>query len=274
MIRLFGSLMALGLDSIAGATLPDKSQYNLFNPTPRELMREMTTDRPDTTESAYTVDAGHLQIELSFIDYVHEDGIDSFSVMPTNFRLGVLNNLEFAIVVEPYLNIESADMGAITSDSGFGNIQVRSKLSLWGNDGGRTALSLMPFVTLPTASSLHSHDHVEFGLIIPFAISLDDEWGLGMMAEFDAVFDQTRDQYDLEFIHTTAIGRDIIGDLGAYVEYIGIAFSAPGSDYQAALGLGLTYAFTPDLQLDAGMNIGLNDAAEDLNPFVGMSIRF
>ena len=38
---------------------PDKSGYTLFQPVPRELMREMSTDRPDQTESAYTVDAGH-----------------------------------------------------------------------------------------------------------------------------------------------------------------------------------------------------------------------
>ena len=38
---------------------PNKSQYNLFNPTPRALMREMSTDRPAKTASAYAVDAGH-----------------------------------------------------------------------------------------------------------------------------------------------------------------------------------------------------------------------
>src|SRR5256885_9928210 len=36
----------------------NKSDFNLFNPTPPELMREFNTDRPDKTESPYTVDAG------------------------------------------------------------------------------------------------------------------------------------------------------------------------------------------------------------------------
>ena len=49
------------------AAAPDKSTYNLFNPTPRELMREMSTDRPDQTESPYTVDAGHFQMEMDFV---------------------------------------------------------------------------------------------------------------------------------------------------------------------------------------------------------------
>src|SRR5688572_22582399 len=57
----------------------DKSAYTLFNPTPRELMREMSTDRPDVTESSKTVDAGHVQVELSFGDYVRDeqDGVKS-----------------------------------------------------------------------------------------------------------------------------------------------------------------------------------------------------
>ena len=71
------SALAGAAQSFAGTKLPgdapkavtDKSQYHLFNPTPLNLMREMSTDRPDTTESAYTVDAGHYQIEMSFFDY-------------------------------------------------------------------------------------------------------------------------------------------------------------------------------------------------------------
>src|SRR5688572_5942243 len=45
-------------------SVPHKSHYHLFNPTPRAQMREMSTDRPDQTESPYTVDAGHVQVEM------------------------------------------------------------------------------------------------------------------------------------------------------------------------------------------------------------------
>ncbi|MEE9212565.1 MAG: hypothetical protein V3U29_07920, partial [Phycisphaeraceae bacterium] len=36
----------------------DKNGYHLFNPTPRHLMRDLSADRPDVTESPITVDAG------------------------------------------------------------------------------------------------------------------------------------------------------------------------------------------------------------------------
>jgi hypothetical protein len=51
------------ISMLNAAERADKSGYHLFRPTPRELMRELSTDRPDQTESAYTVDAGHVQLE-------------------------------------------------------------------------------------------------------------------------------------------------------------------------------------------------------------------
>src|SRR3990170_415907 len=72
----------------------DKSQYSLFNPTPRALMREMTTDRPDTTEVPFTVDAGHVQTESTLFGYTRSrpdsDGAvsDAYDFAYTNVRIG------------------------------------------------------------------------------------------------------------------------------------------------------------------------------------------
>jgi len=57
------------ISALAGETKVDKSQFHLFHPTPDALMREMATDRPDKTESAYTVDAGHFQVEMDLLSY-------------------------------------------------------------------------------------------------------------------------------------------------------------------------------------------------------------
>jgi len=51
----------------------DKSQYNLFPPTPCEHMRELSADRPDAAESPITVDAAHLQLETYFFAYTYND---------------------------------------------------------------------------------------------------------------------------------------------------------------------------------------------------------
>src|SRR5688500_4882093 len=82
-----------------GAEAPsaaDKSRYSLFDPTPPEMMRELSTDRPDVTESPYTVDAGHFQVELSLIEYTRDEDqgaeLDEWVVMPSNLKVGLLNN--------------------------------------------------------------------------------------------------------------------------------------------------------------------------------------
>lgn len=58
---------------IAGAA-PDKNHYTLFNPTPNQFLRDLTTDRPDTTESPFTIDAGHVQIETNLFGYSRSRG--------------------------------------------------------------------------------------------------------------------------------------------------------------------------------------------------------
>jgi hypothetical protein len=49
-----------GTAEISPAKATDKSQYNLFNPTPPALMRDFAPDRPSVTDAPYTVDPGHF----------------------------------------------------------------------------------------------------------------------------------------------------------------------------------------------------------------------
>ena len=272
--------LALAGVRAAASTAPapmrsEKQGYHLFNPTPRHLMREMSTDRPDVTESPYTLDAGHVQVELSFVQYGWDnDGPGDFeelTVLPLNLKVGLTNNTDLQLVVTPYIDQETAD----TSASGFGETQVRLKVNIWGNDGtdarfGDTALAVMPLVQFPTGDAdLGYSDWVEGGVIVPFAMPLPNEFGLGLMAEFDLVRDESEDEYEFLFLHTASLGRDLVGDLGGYLEYIGRA----GDGYAAALGAGVTYPLSSDVQLDAGLILGLNDDAEDLRLFTGLSFR-
>ena len=250
----------------------DKSRFTLFNPTPKELLRDLSTDRPDITESPSTVDAGHFQVELSFLEYTHnhgDGGADEFAVLPANFKIGLLNNVDLQFVLNPYVRLE-ADEETI---DGFGDIQLRTKVNLWGNDSGTTALALMPVVQIPTAADGLGSDRIEGGLIVPFALELPGEWSLGLMAELDIVRDDGNEDYGFELVHTVALGRGIAGALGAYVEYIGMVPHQTGAGYEGAIGVGMTYGLSENIQLDAGANFGLSSGADDVTLFSGISFR-
>ena len=124
-----------------------------------------------------------------------------------------MNDVDLQFVFEPYV---ASDDGMSTS-RGFGDLQFRLKINLWGNDGGATAFAFMPFITIPTGADGISSDHVEGGLIFPFAMDLTDCVGLGLMGETDFVYgeqddgDDTVDERDMIMLHGV-LGEVCVGD--------------------------------------------------------------
>ncbi|CAN5836052.1 hypothetical protein BH11VER1_BH11VER1_05210 [soil metagenome] len=254
---------------------PDKSGYHLFNPTPADQMREMSTDRPDTTESPYTVDAGHYQLELSFFDYRQDrEGSlrnESWAFGLVNFKLGLSNKTDLQFVFNSYAEDKSQDGDITDRASGFSDLLLRVKTNLWGNDGGTTALALMPYVKIPTDTGISNGDW-EGGLIVPLGIAVNDRVSVGLMAVGGYVRDEESGDSGFEWLHSATIGIELTELLGMYVEFAGLAGAA--TDYQAFFNTGLTFSMIDNLVFDSGVRIGLNDAAEDFGVFTGMSVRF
>ncbi len=280
----------VGLAGIAGAGVPevgsirhDKEGYSLFRPVPRAQMRPMELDRPDKTESPYTVDAGHYQLEMDLVNGAWDrESLDTgtrtttgLAVAPMNWKAGLLNHVDFQCVIQPFnhLRVDDPDAGAPVVRSGFGNIVTRLKVNLWGDDGGATALAVMPYVTWPTAADGLGADHVEGGLIIPFAAELPAGWGLGMMtaADFGSV---TQDGVTATVVNTVTLGHDLIGPLAGYIEFFSEVSTSPGDPWIGTLDFGVTWTLSGDWVLDAGINVGVTRSAPDLNPFAGLSHRF
>lgn len=253
------------------ATAADKSRYWLGNPTPRELYRPLSADRPDATESPYTVDAGAVQIETSFAEYATRDGADAWSVAPTTLKLGITNDADVQLILSPYLR-EDDDGG---SADGFGDIGALLKINLWGNDEGPLAVGIMPFMTFPAGDDEVSAGGVEGGFIVPAALELDGGWNLGGQIEFDFVREGSGDGYETVFAHTLAVSREVWGPVDAYAEWIGEIAIDAGDDYSPAIGLGATCALSADAQLDAGVIIGLDrPETEDVRVFAGFTWRY
>jgi hypothetical protein len=262
------------------ASQADKSRFTLLNPTPRSLMRNFNTDRPDKTESPFTVDAGHFQVEFSFVEYTYNhaygERTGGFSVLPANLKVGLLNNLDLQLVLNPYQNVRTHGRPLSQRDSGFGDAELRTKLNLWGNDGGKTAFGVMPFVRFPTGSDGLSNHHVEGGLVLPLAVrELPDGFDLGAMAEFDLDRNDRNDGYGVDFVHSVTMGHELFTEkLNAYVEYVGIAPMRTDRTYLASFDTGATHALSKNVQLDAGIAVGLSRRADEFTVFAGLSFRW
>jgi hypothetical protein len=272
-------------NAVAGAEnepKPDKSIYNLLHATPPDLMREMETDRPDATESARTLDAGHYQFEAGVFaftlddrnpDRVNRKGYDFWN---TNYKVGLLNNVDLHVVIDSYQIVREKENGHTITKRGFGDVTLRSKINLFGNDSPEgAAFAFLPFIKIPTNQDHLGNKSVEGGLITPWTVSVPKGWTVSSQAEVDIDRDDRGSGYHAvyggtyEFIHD--IGRE---DLSGFVEFSGMASSEKGSRWIGTFNTGCTWALSKNIHLDAGVNIGVTPSAERVQPFLGLSMRF
>lgn len=232
-----------------------------------ETMRPLATDRPDTTESPYTVDKGRFQIEMEIGALTIDGGQKSYSLGETNMKFGLAESTDIQFVLPLYEHIAG---GA----EGFGDMQIRLKQNLWGNDEGRTALAVMPYIQLPTGSSGISDGDFQGGVIIPYAFNSAGEWSFGVQAQLDLVADSTGSGHHFAFLASATAARPLTDQLGVFFEIVTVhAEGAPATSEQY-FNSGLTWAVSDTIQLDSGIRTGLSNDAEDFSPFFGISAKF
>lgn len=264
-----------------------KSQYTLFNPVPEGLMRPFTSDRPHATESPFTVDAGHLQIESGLLSYALSQpdlegaATQDFGLVATNFRIGVMNSAEIDFILQPYGIAHSRTFGGQTAQtrSGIGGAQIRAKLNLWGDDSygepGSSAFALLPFVSLPTdRTNGVSPSYVEGGAVGLFEVKLTDIISLEINDGVLYLRDGGDPAYHAELLTTANIEFEWTETFGTYYEVVAqLGRNDPMGDI-AFVGTGATYLWSENMQLDAGVNLGITPAAGRINPFIGLTMRF
>ncbi len=273
-------MLATGLFAQSTA---DKSDYSLWSPTPASLLRELSTDRPDQTESPYTVDAGHFQLEMDLVNFTFDRDFSGgsevrgqvWSIAPLNLKVGLTNRIDVQLMLDTHVRarIEDRTTGLVWRASGFGDVTTRVKFNFWGNDGGTTAFGIMPFIKWPLSASGLRNGETEGGIIFPFAMELPAGWGMGAMTEIDFVSDDAGG-HATEWLNSITFSRDLSERWGGYVELVAVTGDSPGFKWQGQFDIGFTYAYAENAQFDFGCNFGVTRSAPDYQPFVGFSRRF
>lgn len=274
-------LLTLGEAESGETESADKSRYTLFDPTPERLMRDLTTDRPDTTETPFTVDAGHVQIEQNLLGYFRSRAdfegtiANTFDIVTSNIRIGVTNSAEFDVLVRPHGVFRTQALRR----SGPGGLDLRAKFTLWGNDtfeeAGATALAMLPYVTIPIdRTNGIGPEVVGGGMVAEFAVKFNNTFNLGINANAFYTKDSGSSDYYAVYMLSASLGQVWTEKFGTYYEVIaGFDRSDPLGE-AVLLGGGITYKVTPNVQIDGGVNLGVTPAAPRINPFVGLTTRF
>ncbi|MEO5715896.1 MAG: transporter [Luteolibacter sp.] len=231
-----------------------------------DSLRPLSTDRPDTTESPHTVDCGHFQIEMEVANLQRDGGNSASNFAEINAKIGLARNTDLQFVLPAFTHEESGS-------EGFGDMELRLKQNLWGNDDGPTALALMPFIKLPTASGDLGNGEVEGGLIVPFGFEGPAGWSCAVMAEIDLELDEDGSGYHPVLLSSVTTSHALSEQTAAFFELVGIFNTDSASETEAYFNTGCTWAPFDTFQFDGGIRIGLTDASTDVTPFLGMSVK-
>jgi hypothetical protein len=189
-LLLAGPAMAQTNKPLNDTIAVDKTHYHLFNPTPRKYMRPMVPDRPGITESPYSVDAGHFQYETDVLRLLtrregpthgHDWYVNHFLA-----KIGLTDRTDFLVALDTYTyshNFDDSQGGASPFDQnqlhrGVGDITLRLKHTLIGDDDSRGALGLVGYVQLPTGGAVGDGGY-EPGLTLTGVFQCTKTWSVG-----------------------------------------------------------------------------------------------
>jgi Putative MetA-pathway of phenol degradation len=269
--------------AVPGADLPDKSGYNLFDPTPDDQLRKFTPDRPTKGYSVRTIDADHVELETDFVSttYSRYLGITtrSFEAFDPNLKIGITNWADFEIQfngLQSQQSFDSATGASVAHGTGFGDVFLRTKINLFGNDSGPMGLAIIPYVKVPSSAPVISNGAVEGGLIAPFALRLPQDYIVTLMTEVDELKSADDSRRYTNFVNLIGVSHPLPGVEGAnaMVELYSSTGTDPAAPPIYTFDAGMNFRLDKHTILDVGLNLGLNKAAPKAQIYSGISVRF
>jgi hypothetical protein len=279
------SALALGLARLAAAQTAhplndtvkvNKEQYNLFRPTPRKYMRPMVPDRPGITESPYSVDAGHFQYEADGLRLLsRREGSTHGRDWYVNHglaKIGLTNKTDFQVEFDSYTTThvyDDTDPSVSQRARGVGDVTLRLKHTLVGDDDSRWALGVIGYVELPTGAM--GDGGYEPGLVLPAVFQINKDWSAGGQLEANLYFDREADQHYVQLTPTLTTDYEFTKWLEGFVEVVGYR-DLRENRWRGSVNLGPQFDIGDNLQLDFGAHLPLTHGV-DHEFFVGFSFR-
>lgn len=281
MIKIYWLLLALlPLPFTTYAQNPARGEkvdgYSIFNPTPPDSMRKLNPDRPGITESPYTVEPGHIQLEADFVRLLtgRSQGMRSrtWQVAPLVIKLGITDQIDFQVGVEPF----ATEKGTSPEDpaerrNSFRDLTLRVKRNIIGDDDEtRAALGVTGFVRLPIGGD-RSSSGTEMGLIVPFNYHLTDTWDISAQLEGDRNYDPESGRHYFQLVPAVTAEHSLTDALGVFGEVLG-RWNARENSWQAILNVGPKIQLSKNAQLDFGTIVPFTSDTEH-EFFVGITVK-
>lgn len=240
----------------------------------------LITDRPDQTESAFTVASGLFQIEGGWgYGERRTEGEDlDFQAFPQALlRIGLNPIFELRLGI-PGIEIErTRTASGATSQEGLVDATLGLKVVIAKERGIRPQTAFLGTLSVPSGDDEFTSRRVDPSFRFTFSNTLNSRlslgYNVGMIWRTQPDSQATLISQSL-FDWTVALGISVNDRIGVFVEAFGIAPQESELRTRTSFDTGITYLLTPRLQLDASVAAGLSSAAADWAVSLGASFRF
>jgi Putative MetA-pathway of phenol degradation len=246
-------------------------------------LRDFCADRPGKGTPPCILDTGHVQAEMSLIDFTHDRSpdamIDTALVGDMLVRAGVSQTTELRLGWTPLGIVRTRDRttNAVIRSSGVGDVMLGFRTSLKNPDGSGLSIAVQPSVSLPVGSSAIGAGTWGASLVVPVSFQLSPIVQVALSPEVDAAPNGDSSGRHARYGGVFGIGVPVTSAISAGVELAAFRDDDP-SGHTTNATADLTLAWTPQsakgLQFDAGLYAGLNSDTPDLQAVIGVAKRF
>ena len=172
-------------------------------------------------------------------------------------------------------HVRTRTSGSVTERSGVGDVTIALRRNLLSPDGSGTTAAVQPYFTLPTGGSAIGSGDWSAGVLLPFGFDLNDTISLAFSAQASLEPDADEEGHHAAFGGVAGLGIGLSERLSASVELAVFQDEdSVGSATEALLGLSFALGLSDKVQIDAGLNLGLNDDSPDTELYAGIVTRF
>jgi len=210
---------------------------------------EVNPDRPDQTNSTYTIEKGYLQLEDGFFlekEKANNSSVNTYGLQDAAWRLGLGKKIEFDLL---YQWTQVSDIALKTQDTGI-STTAGFKYNLGRQKGGLPSLAVSGTICPPfLTSKVFRSDHTQYSATLLFQNDFNKA-ELG----YNAGFTMERN-VPVQWIYTISFDKEFSDKFSGYIEHYS---SFQKKDSEISFDSGLAYSASDLLELDLAGGITVN----------------
>ena len=241
-----------------------------FNVTYSQL-GDISTDRPDVTESPYLMDKGFFQIEAGIISQHDKPSADiktsELAVPLILLRYGLAKNVELRAGID-YISSKVTINDSSTSSDGLSPFFLGTKINLFHEKGSVPETALLLGVTLPFKENSEFQSEY-IGMAFRFAMQNTLSKRFSLSYNLGGLFGA--DSPGATGFYSVSFGAVLVKRLTGFIELYGFLPEKSSPDHR--FDGGFTYLVMKNLQADVSGGLGISEESPDYFLGLGLSWR-